>query len=69
MLGRGWKRGSSLRPERILQLWRRIMKRLDLTLLILKMQRKGKITNFEDELNQDITNNLTAMYYTQHCVI
>ena len=46
MLGRGWKRGSSLRPERILQLWRRIMKRLDLTLLILKMQmqRKGKIT-------------------------
>ena len=44
MLGRGWKRGSFLRPERILQRWRRIMKRLDLTLLILKLLKRGMIT-------------------------
>merc|ERR1712130_679968 len=45
MLERVWKRESSLRPERILLLLRRIMKRLDLTALMLEMM-VAKSTRF-----------------------
>merc|ERR1712243_136047 len=45
MLERVWKRESSLRPEKILLLLRRIMKRLDLTALMLEMM-VAKSTRF-----------------------
>merc|ERR1719452_20775 len=45
MLERVWRRESSLRLVRILLLWRRIMRRLDLTLPKLKMEKVVKNTN------------------------